>query len=170
MKASATAQYFTACNTLDSTFGSDHYPIIASFRFNKIRNIIEFPLRWIFEKAYWETFQTLCTQIQQRDILNENIDKFTDNFATKITDLAKECIPKTSGESREHKCNPLCTIRRKINRRLEKMCKENPTEQNKENYRKVRNKYKQAKQQLTMGNILRIFEQQIKPENSMEHN
>ena len=108
---------------LNDPLGSDHFPILTTLNAKPIKTKVITPQRWIFEKADWLKYKTLCDNIDETDVENDDINIFNQNLCEIITKIAEVTIPKTSGKIHERKNCPLwneeCTRSKRIKRQTQ---------------------------------------------------
>ncbi|CAC5400747.1 unnamed protein product [Mytilus coruscus] len=84
-------------SVLDDQLGSDHFPVLTVLNAKPVKNKVCTPQRWIYDKADWHRFTTLCNEINIDNIKHDDIEIFNQNFCEVVTKIADETIPKTSG-------------------------------------------------------------------------
>ncbi|CAC5405264.1 unnamed protein product [Mytilus coruscus] len=84
-------------SVLDDQLGSDHFPVLTVLNGKPVKNKVCTPQRWIYDKADWHRFTTLCNEINIDNIKHDDIGIFNQNLCEVVTKIADETIPKTSG-------------------------------------------------------------------------
>ncbi|CAC5362522.1 unnamed protein product [Mytilus coruscus] len=84
-------------SVLDDQLGSDHFPVLTVLNAKPVKNKVCTPQRWIYDKADWHRFTTLCNEINIDNIKHDDIEIFNQHFCEVVTKIADETIPKTSG-------------------------------------------------------------------------
>ena len=123
--------------------GSDHYPIVLKNGNTEHTH----PSRWKLNKADWNKFQTLCSDLLIRDNV-DNVETFTEILVS----IAKECVPKNTTPNKKNKpwFDKNCKEVLKNRKSALKKFKKEPTTQNLVNYKfhkaKARKTLKEAKE------------------------
>ncbi|CAC5409664.1 unnamed protein product [Mytilus coruscus] len=84
-------------SVLDDQLGSDHFPVLTVLNAKLVKNKVCTPQRWIYDKADWHRFTTLCNEINIDNTKHDDIEIFNQNLCEVVTKIADETIPKTSG-------------------------------------------------------------------------
>ena len=117
--------------------GSDHFPIFVNIRSPDIQNPNP---KWLLHKADWSRFQDLCAENINREIL-ENGSDLISSFATSLTEVAMETIPKSSTNSKHvHKpwFNEECKAAVRQRKKTLDRFKVSPTHANLASYKRAR--------------------------------
>lgn len=90
---------------LDSTLGSDHYPIQIEVLTHFHRATSATMPKWKFDKADWDNFTSQCSeQLEMNPSLN--INECNNEFTNKLYDISNNNIPQTSGKPHNRPTNP----------------------------------------------------------------
>ncbi len=81
---------------LETTMGSDHYPILIEVFTPHHRTSQRSVPKWKFHKADWTKFKIMCQNKLNID-LGQNTNQQNNEFVSTLYEISKECIPQTSG-------------------------------------------------------------------------
>jgi len=89
--------------------GSDHFPMEITFGFGCAKQSINSQQNWVMKQANWPKWTTKFSQ--DREPLSEmlapiDVDTLNQCITNKIINIAKDCIPRTSGSRRCHQTTP----------------------------------------------------------------
>ncbi|MES9884148.1 MAG: endonuclease/exonuclease/phosphatase family protein, partial [Sedimenticola sp.] len=91
--------------TLETTLGSDHYPIHLNIYAHYHRTSPASIPKWKFHKADWDKFIPQCKGRLEVDATLD-INECTDTFTSTLYSISKEHIPQTSGKIHNRPANP----------------------------------------------------------------
>ncbi len=106
--ASANVAANATWHPLETTMGSDHYPILIKVFTPHHRNSQRSVPKWKFHKADWSKFKCMCQNKLNID-LGQNTDQQNNEFVSTLYTISKECIPQTSGKPHSRPTNPWWT-------------------------------------------------------------
>ncbi|CAC5408137.1 unnamed protein product [Mytilus coruscus] len=133
-------------SVLDDQLGSDHFPVLTVLNAKPVKNKVCTPQRWIYDKADWHRFTTLCNEINIDNIKHDDIEIFNQNFCEVVTKIADETIPKTSGTVHTRKNCPWwnddCTNAKKNKRHKHRVYDKSKSEENHELYKTAVKEFK----------------------------
>ncbi|CAG2200448.1 unnamed protein product [Mytilus edulis] len=72
-------------SVLDEQLGSDHFPVLTVLNAKPVRNKVCTPQRWVYDKADWHRFTTLCNEINIDNIKHDSIEICNQNFCEVVT-------------------------------------------------------------------------------------
>ena len=81
----------------DSTFGSDHLPVLCSLLGRRRGGCKEARDRWVFSKAKWDMFYDLCESSFKNWGPVGSIDEETNRVTQELLSAAEECVPRSKG-------------------------------------------------------------------------
>ena len=123
--------------------GSDHFPIECTFGFHIAKNSMHTNKTWKMKKADWRKFSSLLEQSENtcpKTFLPLDATTYNKHISEKITKVASECIPKTSGIRCCHRSTPWwdseCSRAVTNRRRAKNKLWSHPTPANLTNYKK----------------------------------
>lgn len=116
----------------DDQHGSDHFPIILSCE----QVVCTSNPKWVFKRANWDKYKSLCAGKITEDILNE--DDPMGNFTEKIFYCANLTVPKSSSSKKAKKpwFNDQCKAAIKKRRATLQRLTKHPTDSNLQDYKK----------------------------------
>ncbi len=98
----------TTWHPLDTTMGSDHYPILIKVFTPHRKTTQQSVPKWKFHKADWDRFKLMCKNKLNID-LRQNTTKQNSEFVSTLYEISTECIPQTSGKPHNRPTNPWWT-------------------------------------------------------------
>ena len=136
---SPTLAPFLTWYTQEDTSFSDHYPIIIK---NNIPTKTEIPNKLNFKKANWEYFRNQCKKELHLNSNNKTIESFTE----KLLEITENSIPKLSTKPRKNKSwfNKTCAEAIKNKKRMLRIAKKNPNQENLKNFKIAQAKARQT--------------------------
>ncbi|CAC5424832.1 unnamed protein product [Mytilus coruscus] len=133
-------------SVLDDQLGSDHFPVFTALNAKPVKNKVCTPQRWIYDKADWHRFTTLCNEINIDNTKHDDIEIFNQNLCEVVTKIADETIPKTSGTVHTRKNCPWwnddCTNAKKNKRHKHRVYDKTKSEENHELYKTAVKEFK----------------------------
>ncbi|CAG2219008.1 unnamed protein product [Mytilus edulis] len=135
-------------SVLDEQLGSDHFPVLTVLNAKPVKNKVCTPQRWVYDKADWHRFTTLCNEINIDNIKHDDIEIFNQNLCEVVTKIADETIPKTSGTIHTRKNCPWwnddCTNAKKNKRHKHRVYDKSKSEENHELYKTAVKEFKRV--------------------------
>ena len=89
--------------------GSDHLPVLTTISSTPHMDTTRLPRSYIYSKADWPLFQSICQSATLEDIAHTDINQYLDNINTFLHSAASKAIPCSSGKTVTRPINPAWT-------------------------------------------------------------